>query len=154
MEKKMKKTSIIALLCCLNTVQSYQNRMKDYQNRMEKTTSTRTLSDGTVIRETIIKDTQDGVHKETYITEKIKPQAKPMGGDGSQTDCRTVSPGYHQACCAKIKNDGKEYNDQNQAFCAQFNDQDLEKELAQNQRANNDSNDYNIIGDEGIQILL
>lgn len=69
----MKKTSIIALLCCFNTVQSSTDRI-------EKITSTRTRRDGTIIRKTTTKNTQDGVNTETHIIETIKPQAKPMGG--------------------------------------------------------------------------
>lgn len=129
----MKKTSIIALLCCFNTVQSSTDRI-------EKITSTRTRRDGTIIRKTTTKNTQDGVNTETHIIETIKPQAKPMGGDGSQTDCQTVSPEYHQQCCAKIKDDGKEYNDKNKELCARFNDQDLQKVQTQNQMADNDIN--------------
>lgn len=135
----MKKTSIIALLCCFNTVQSHTHRT-------EKTTSIRTQPDGKVIRETTIKNTQDGVNTETHIIETTKPQAKPMGGDGSQTYCHTVSPEDRQACCAKIKDDGKEYNAENKVFCAQFNDQDLHKIPTQNQMADNDIN-YDDIDD-------
>lgn len=135
----MKKTSIIALLCCFNTVQSHTHRT-------EKTTSIRTQPDGNVIRETTIKNTQDGVNTETHIIETTKPQAKPMGGDGSQTYCQTVSPEYHQKCCAKIKDDGKEYNAANNAFCARFNHKNLEKTPTPNQMATNDIN-YDDIDD-------
>lgn len=134
----MKKTSIIALLCCFNTVQSHTNST-------EKTTSISTQPDGTVIKETTIKNTQDGVHTKTHSIETIKPQEKPMlGGDGLQMYCATLPPEYGKLCCAQIKNEGKAYNDKNKEFCAQFNDQDLQETWTHYQMTDNNINDDDI----------
>jgi hypothetical protein len=131
----MKKTSIIALLCCFNTVQSHPHST-------EKTTSISTQPDGTVIKETTIQNTQDGVHTKTHIIETIKPQGESMlGGDGLQPYCGTVSPNYRALCCAQIKSEGKEYNDKNKEYCSQFDDQDLQQAWENYQVIDNNIND-------------